>query len=172
MLYRTQRQCVRFYCLRRPGQGLSRPPYVLRDPATIHLVYDLILGRSSRMCWIRLWYKWCYQGAGSWSLGNKRRCVESFDDQPHSYEHLPQAAYDRGKITQTGPHDGRHHPAQNDRVSKEAPDGQPPRNQRCPVERVAQHQTSYPERDHADRVGIQLRLREHRAQGLKGERCG
>jgi hypothetical protein len=31
------------------------------------------LERYSRMCSIRLWCKWCCQGAGSWRLGNEHR---------------------------------------------------------------------------------------------------
>src|SRR6266498_2295038 len=154
-----------------PAHAAPRSP----RPQPLSALCDTLSWAYSRMCWNRLWYKWCCQGAGSWSLGNERRCVEAFDNQPHSDDHLPQAACDRGNITQTGPHECRDHPAQNDRVSKQAPDGQPARNQRCPVERVAQHQTRYPKRAHADLVGIQLRLREHRAQGLKrgsvGGRC-
>src|SRR6266508_3025713 len=95
------------------------------SPQLLSALCDTLSWAYSRMCWNRLWYKWCCQGAGSWSLGNERRCVEAFDNQPHSDDHLPQAACDRGNITQTGPHDCRDHPAQNDRVSKQAPDGQP-----------------------------------------------
>src|SRR5215211_5128321 len=47
-----------------------------------------------------------------------------------------------------------------------------PRNQLCPVERVAKQQTSYPKSEHGDMVGIQVHLYEHSAQGLKEGRIG
>src|SRR6266498_2804045 len=96
-----------------PAHAAPRSP----RPQPLSALCDTLSWAYSRMCWNRLWYKWCCQGAGSWSLGNERRCVEAFDNQPHSDDHLPQAACDRGNITQTGPHDCRDHPAQNDRVS-------------------------------------------------------
>src|SRR5215204_2395989 len=47
-----------------------------------------------------------------------------------------------------------------------------PRNQLCPVERVAKQQTSYPKSEHGDVVGIKVHLFERSAQGLKVGRIG
>src|SRR6266536_4182043 len=114
-------QHLYIYCLRRPGQPLPRPPHVLRDPSRYPPCVILCLGRYSRICCYRLWYKWFCRVAGSCSLGNECRRIESLSDQPHPYEHLPQAPWTRGNQTQTRPHDFRHHPAKNDRVSNEEP---------------------------------------------------
>ena len=62
-------------------------------------------------------------------LGNERGRVESFHDQPHPYEHLPQAARNRVDRLQIEPQDFHHGPAKNDRLPNEAPHGQKPRNQ-------------------------------------------
>src|SRR5215204_2669688 len=47
-----------------------------------------------------------------------------------------------------------------------------PRNQLCPVERVAKQQTSYPKSEHGDMVGVKVHLYKHSAQGLKVGRIG
>src|SRR5215208_3325079 len=105
-------------------------------------------------------------------LGGECGWVESFDDEPHSDEHLPQAARNRVDRKQIEPQDFHHGPAKNDRIPDEAPDCQNPRNQLRLVERVAKDQTGYPKSDHGDVVGIKLRLLEHSAQGLKVGRIG
>src|SRR5215210_8412326 len=105
-------------------------------------------------------------------VGSKCRWIESFDDKPYPYEQLPQAARNRVDRKQIEPQDFQHRPAKNDRVSNEAPYGHKPRNQLCPVERVAKQQTSYPKSEHGDMVGIKIHLYEHSAQGLKVGRIG
>ena len=52
-------------------------------------------------------------------------------------------------------------PGQQDRVPDEAPDRQRSGNQLRAVERVAQDQTGDPDRDHAEFVGIEVRVVEH-----------
>jgi hypothetical protein len=73
---------------------------------------------------------------------------------------------------QIEPQDFYHRPAKNDRVPNQALYGHKPRNQLCPVERVAKQQTSYPKSEHGDMVGIKVHLYEHSAQGLKVRRIG
>src|SRR4029077_14200663 len=105
-------------------------------------------------------------------LGNERRRVEALNDQPYPYEHLPQATWKRGNQTQTRPHDFRYHPANKDRVSNEAPDGYPTRNQVCLVEQGVEQQTSYSKSDHANVVGIKVCLNGQRAQCLQEDSVG
>jgi len=110
--------------------------------------------------------------AGAWSLRNECGRIESLHDQPHPHERLPQSARNRGSQTQAGSQEFRHHPKKNDGVANEAPDGYPARDQLCPVEQVVKHETSCPESDHADRVGINARLYRQGALGLKEESVG
>src|SRR5579859_338345 len=120
------------------------------------LVEIMCLSPFLRMCCY-----WLRRVADSCRLGNEGRSIETLRDQPPAYKYLPQAAWNLGNQTQTGPHERRNHPANHHRISNEAPDGYPARNQSCPVEQEVQHHTGQAKSDPADRVGILARLDEH-----------